>query len=143
MQQSKNATVLPSLVQYPNNAVAPNQLKLTTNFNFHIDDEGKLGRVDVRKALCYQSQDLTNNILTKKVLLMKKTPIVMSPPNIKQNFVDCNNNLNPPTTEQQMPPPHIHPQKLLAHHLSPLNINTQFHTSQFAKQLNWNQSQFH
>lgn len=146
---SPKATISPPNVQYSNNAALPNQLKLTTNFNFHIDDQGNLGRVDVSKALCYQSQDIANNVLTKKLVVMKKTPILMTSPNIdqqQQHFVDCNNNFNPPINsvmETHMPPPPIYPQKHFpAHPLSPLNINTQFHPTQFVNHLNWSHPQF-
>lgn len=143
---SPKATVSPPNVQYSNIAALPNQLKLTTNFNFHIDEQGQLGRVDVSKALCYQSQEIANNLLTKKVVVMKN---VMTSPNIEQqqqHFVDCNNNLNPPipsVIESHMPPPQMYPQKhFAAHPLSPLNINTQFHPPQFVNHLNWSHPQF-
>lgn len=141
--QPSKATVSPSNVQYPNNPAIPNQLKLTTNFNFHIDDQGQFGGVDVSKGLSYQSHELTNNVLTKNVLLMKKGPINMTSSNVEQHFVDCNNNLNPPIPEQHIAPPPIYQQKLLAtHHLSPLNIKTQFHLPQFVNHINWNRPQF-
>lgn len=139
--QAPKSSASPPNVHYTNNAAIPNQLKLTTNFNFHIDDQGHLGRVDVSKALCYQSQDLANNIHTKKLLMMKK-PILMTSPNVEQHFVDCNNNLNPPI-ESHMAPLQIYPQKHFAPHpLSPLNVNTQFHPPQFVNHLNWNHHQF-
>lgn len=147
--QPPKATASPPNVQYTNNAALPNQLKLTTNFNFHIDDHGNLGRLDVSKALCYQSQDSANNLLTKKVVVMKKAPLIMTSPNVEQppqHFVDCNNNLNPPippVIESHMPPPPIFAQKHFPPHpLSPLNINTQFHPPQFVNHLNWNHPQF-
>jgi hypothetical protein len=147
--QPPKATSEPPQVQYTNNAALPNQLKLTTNFNFHIDDQGHLGRVDVSKALCYQSQEVANNVLTKKVLVMKKAPIMITSPTLEQqqHYVDLNNNtMNPPIApviEQHMPPPHIYPQKHFAPHpLSPLNINTQFHPPQFVNHLNWNHPQY-
>lgn len=135
----------PNNVQFTNNAALPNQLKLTTNFNFHIDDQGHLGRVDVSKALCYQSQDLGNQIFTKKLIVLKKGPML----NGDQHFVDCNNNnMNPPMpslmdTHTHMPPTQIYPQKhFTAHPLSPLNINTQYHSPQFVNHLNWNHPRF-
>ena len=127
--QPSKAAISPSNVQqfnHPNNSDLTNQLKLTTNCNVHIDNQDQLGRVDVSKALCYQSEDLSNNVLTRKILL-----------NVEQHFVDCNNNLNPP-----MPPPPVYPKILTAHTLSPLNINTQFHPPQFVSHLNWNNPQF-
>lgn len=136
MQEPKTA-VSPTNVQYTDSAL-PNQLKLTTNFNLHIDDQGQLGQINVRKAMCYQSQDLANNVLTKKYLVMKK-PIIVTSPNVDQHFVDCNNNLNPPI-DPQMTPLQICPQKhFMPHPLSPLNINTQFHPPQFVKHLNFQQ----
>lgn len=145
--QPPKATISPPNVQYTNNAALPNQLKLTTNFNFHIDDHGNLGRVDVSKGLCYQSQDIANNVLAKKLVVMKKAPMLMSPSlEQQQHFVDLNNNLNPPmpaVIESHMPPAPIYPQKHFPPHpLSPLNINTQFHPPQFVNHLNWNHPQF-
>lgn len=142
---SPKATGSPSDIQYQNNnAALPNQHKPTANFNFHIDEQ----RVDVNKALCFQSHEINNNGLTSNVLVMKKAPILMSPSNGEQahHFVDCNNNLNPPipaVIEPHLPPSQIYPPKhFTAHPLSPLNINTQFHPPQFINHLNWNQPQF-
>lgn len=143
MQQPTTAVSPPNNnVQFTNNAALPNQLKLTTNFNFHIDEQGHLGRVDVSKALCYQSQELANQIFTKKLIVVKKSPML----NGEHHFVDCNNNMNPPIPslmESHMPPTQIYPQKhFAAHPLSPLNINTQYHPPQFVNHLNWNHPQF-
>lgn len=144
----QSPTGSPPEVHYQNNNSAlPNQLKLTTNFNFHIDEQGQLGRVDVSKALCYQSQEINNNVLTKKVLVKMKTPIILSPNGEPaQHFVDCNNNINPPNSsilEPHLPAPQIYPPKhFAAHPMSPLNINTQFHPPQFVNHLNWTHPQF-
>lgn len=127
----------------------PNQLKVTTNFNFQYDDNGNLGRVDVSKALCYQSQEVANNVVTKKVVVMhqKKTPILLASPNVDQceteqqqqlqpHYVDCNNNnLSSPqmpcidTTTPQSPQIY-----------APKNINPQFIQPPFLNHhpnLNW------
>lgn len=143
MQHPTTTVSPPNNVQYTNNAALPNQLKLTTNFNFHIDDQGHLGRVDVSKALCYQTQEMTNQIFTKKLIVVKKSPML----NGDQHYVDCNNNnMNPPISsmmDTHMPPTQIYPQKhFAAHPLSPLNINTQYHPPQFVNHLNWNHPQF-
>lgn len=129
----------------------PSQVKVTTNFNFQYDDNGNLGRVDVSKALCYQSQEIANNVVTKKVLVMhqKKTPILIasqngeqspheshSPP--QQHFIDCNNNINPtPSTvieAQQLPQPIFAPKTVNGHFT--------IHQPPYINHLNWNHPQF-
>lgn len=138
-------------------APLPNQVKVTTNFNFQYDDNGNLGRVDVSKALCYQSQEVANNVVTKKVVVMhqKKTPILISSPNGEptqeqlsptqqqpppSHFYDCNNNLNPhaplPTVIEAQPLP---PQPIFA----PKTVNGHFAIQPpFINHLNWNHPQF-
>lgn len=139
----------------PQVAPLPNQVKVTTNFNFQYDGDGNLGRVDVSKALCYQSQEVANNVLTKKVLVMhqKKAPILISSPNGEQlqeqlsstqptHYIDCNNNLNPqpiahapPTVIEQLPPQPIYAQ--------PKTVNGHFAIQPpFINHLNWNHPQF-
>lgn len=130
-----------------NNASAiPNHVKLTANFNFHVDEQGNIGRVDVSKAFCFQTQDMSNNVMAKNVVVMKKQPIMMtSSPNGEAHFVDCNNNLSGPTIIEaghMPPPPQIFSQKHYppssTHPMSPLNIN--IHPPQFVNHLNWNQA---
>lgn len=135
-------------------APLPNQVKVTTNFNFQYDDNGNLGRVDVSKALCYQSQEVANNVVTKKVLVMhqKKTPILISSPNGEQSeqispppthYIDCNNNLNPQPINH--PPPtvieaQLQPQPIYA---QPKTVNGHFAIQPpFINHLNWNHPQF-
>lgn len=124
-------------VNNTNSNAIPNHLKLTANFNFHVDEQGNIGRVDVSKAFCYQSPDMSTNVLTKNVVVMKKPPIMMtSSPNGEPHFVDCNNNISGPAMIEtaHMPlPKHFPP---AAHPLSPLNIN--IHPPQFVNHLNWN-----
>lgn len=138
-------------------APLPSQVKVTTNFNFQYDDNGNLGRVDVSKALCYQSQEIANNVVTKKVLVMhQKKPILISSQNgdvppeqlsptqpPPTHFIDCNNNLNPqpithapPTViEAQLPPQPIYAQ--------PKTVNGHFAIQPtFINHLNWNHPQF-
>lgn len=136
-------------IQYNNNNgtnAIPNHLKLTANFNFHVDEQGNIGRVDVSKAF-YQNQE---QVIAKNVVVMKKTPIMMtSSPNGEPHYVDCNNNLNTPTiieaghmTSSQPPPPpifsnkHFPPPPTPTHPMSPLNIS--IHPPQFVNHLNWN-----
>lgn len=160
IQQSspiKSPPVSPSAPPPPQVAPLPNQVKVTTNFNFQYDDNGNLGRVDVSKALCYQSQEVANNVVTKKVLVMhqKKTPILITSPNGEHpqeqlsptqptHYIDCNNNLNPqpiahappqPTVIEQLPPQPIYAQ--------PKTVNGHFAIQPpFINHLNWNHPQF-
>lgn len=140
----------------------PNQVKVTTNFNFQYDDNGNLGRVDVSKALCYQSQEIANNVLTKNVLVMhqKKAPILISSsPNGEQspqyepshsppqqqhlqqvNFIDCNNNLNIP---QPTPTTVIEAQQIPQPIFAPKTVNGHFHhTIHQPTFINWSHPQF-
>lgn len=128
-----------NIINNNTNAI-PNHLKLTANFNFHVDEQGNIGRVDVSKAFCYQTQDMSNNVLAKNVVVMKKPPIMMtSSPNGETHFVDCNNNLNGPTIIETGHMPHTQPKHFpppSTHPMSPLNIN--IHPPQFVNHLNWN-----
>jgi hypothetical protein len=163
-QQQPQEQIAPLLQQTPLKTIAiaptpqplPNQLKTTTNLNFQYDDNGNLGRVDVSKALCFQSQEVANNVLTKKVLMMhqKKTPILISPPNIEhieqeqiqqqqqqqqQHYIDCNNNVSSPQMsciEAQLT--HLPPPPPPAQIFAPKTINPQFIHPPFLNHLNWN-----
>jgi hypothetical protein len=144
-------------------AQMPSQVKLTTNFNFQYDDNGNLGRVDVSKALCYQSQEIANNnVVTKKVLVMhqKKTPILIgngeqSPPQQQQQheqnqqppFIDFNNNSHSHIAQQQQqqvtlaPPTIIEAQQLPQPIFAPKTVNGHFLQPQqppFINHLSWN-----
>lgn len=134
--QPPKATTSPN-VQYMNSATLPN-LKLTKNFNCHIDDHRNFGCVDA-----FQSQEIANNILSKKVVGMKKTPMLISS-NIEQQHFDLNNNLNPPVPSviETLMPPTLYQKHFPVHPLSPLNINTQFHPPQYVNHLNWKHPQF-
>ena len=121
----------------------PNQVKVTTNFNFQYDDNGNLGRVDVSKALCYQSQEISNNVVTKKVLVMhqKKAPILLEQPEQttpQQHYIDCNNNnMNPHPQLQStvIDAAHLPPSQQI---FTPKNMNPQFIQPPFINHLNWN-----
>lgn len=129
-------------------AAVPNHLKLTANFNFHVDEQGNIGRLDVSKAFCFQTQDMPTNVMSKNIVVMKKPPIMMTAtPNGETHFVDCNNNLSGPAMletghmqHSQPPPPQIFSQKHFPppspHPMSPLNIN--IHPPPFVNHLNWN-----
>lgn len=125
-----------------------NQVKLTTNFNFQYDDNGNLGRVDVSKALCYQSQEVSNNVVTKKVLVMhqKKAPILIagqngeqqdSPGAPPQHFVDLNNNLNslPQLPSNVVENAHLPPPQQI---FTPKNLNPHFIHPPYVNHMNWN-----
>lgn len=125
----------------------PNQVKMTTNLNFQYDDNGNLGRVDVSKALCYQSQEISNNIVTKKVLVMhqKNTPILLTGPNIEQeqttpqHYIDCNNNNMNPLSQLQstvIDTAHLPPSSQQI--FTPKNMSPQFIQQPFINHLNWN-----
>lgn len=146
-----------SPVAAPPVAPLPNQVKVTTNFNFQYDDNGILGRVDVSKALCYQSQEVANNVVTKKVLVMhqKKTPILIASPNGEQpqeqlsptqqpHFIDCNNNLNPQAINHAPPPTLIETQQLPPQPIfAPKTVNGHFAIQPpFINHLNWTHPQF-
>lgn len=123
----------------------PNHVKVTTNFNFQYDDNGNLGRVDVSKALCYQSQEVSNNVVTKKVLVMhqKKAPILITGPNVEQqeqqqHFTDCNNNhINPLPQIQSavIDSAHLPPPQQI---FTPKNLNPQFIHQPYVNHINWN-----
>lgn len=148
IKQLQMASPAGQSVQQPQQPL-PNQVKVTTNFNFQYDDNGNLGRVDVSKALCYQSQEISNNVVTKKVLVMhqKKTPILLPGPNnieqqeqtTPQHYIDCNNNNMNPLPQLQstvidaahLPPPS---QQIF----TPKNMNPQFIQPPFINHLNWN-----
>jgi hypothetical protein len=133
--QQPEAIGSPPNVQYTNNSALPNQQKL--------DEQGHLARADVS---C-RPQEMAQDILPKKVLVIKKAPLMISPNLEQQHYVDCNNNMKPQmpsAIESHMPLPQIYPPKhFTAHPLSPLNINTQFHPPQFVNHLNWSHPQFH
>ncbi|CAG9806124.1 unnamed protein product [Chironomus riparius] len=148
MKQHQMASPAGQSVQQQQQQPLPNQVKVTTNFNFQYDDNGNLGRVDVSKALCYQSQEISNNVVTKKVLVMhqKKAPILLTGPNIEQqeqttpqHYIDCNNNNMNPLPQLQstvidtahLPPPS---QQIF----TPKNMNPQFIQPPFINHLNWN-----
>lgn len=153
IQQHSSPIKITGSTQHQQQQQSPlqNQVKVTTNFNFQYDDNGNLGRVDVSKALCYQSQELSkyDNVVTKKVLVMhqKKAPILIAGPAIEQqestspqqqqHFVDCNNNINPlpqhPSNvidAAHLPPP----QQIF----TPKNLNPQYIQPPYINHINWN-----
>lgn len=148
-QQHQHSIKSVSINQPPLQVMHPNHIKVTTNLNFQyeINDNGQhLGRVDISKALCYQSQEVASNIVANKVLIVhqKKSPILISSPNIEsdlqQHYIDCNNNLNPPPIVDQTQQASMNNVNFTSSQqiIAPKNINAQFNPAPFLNHLNRN-----